>query len=115
MPSDCLFCRIAAGEAPARIVYQDERLVAIDDIHPQAPMHVLVMPRRHVATLNDLAPPDDGLVGEMIRRAAAIARERGVAEAGYRTVFNCNRGAGQTIFHLHLHVIGGRRLSWPPG
>ena len=115
MPSDCLFCRIIAGEAPARIVYQDERLVAIDDIHPQAPMHVLVIPRRHVATLNDLAAADDSLVGEMIRRAAALARERGVAETGYRAIFNCNRGAGQTIYHLHLHVIGGRRLSWPPG
>lgn len=115
MASDCLFCRIAAGEAPARIVYQDERLVAIDDIHPQAPMHVLVIPRRHVPTLNDLGPADDGLVGEMIRRAATLARERGVADTGYRTIFNCNRGAGQTIYHLHLHVVGGRRLSWPPG
>jgi histidine triad (HIT) family protein len=115
MPSDCLFCRIAAGEAPARIVYRDEGLFAIDDIHPQAPMHVLVIPRRHVATLNDLAPADDGLVGEMIRRAAALARERGVADTGYRTIFNCNRGAGQTIYHLHLHVIAGRHLSWPPG
>jgi len=115
MPSDCLFCRIIAGEAPARIVYQDERLVAIDDIHPQAPMHVLVIPRRHVATLNDLAPSEDALVGEMIRRAAAIAGERGVADTGYQTIFNCNRGAGQTIFHIHLHVLAGRRLSWPPG
>jgi histidine triad (HIT) family protein len=115
MPSDCLFCRIIAGEAPARIVYQDERLVAIEDIHPQAPMHVLVIPRRHVATLNDLAPSEDALVGEMIRRAAAIAGERGVAGTGYRTIFNCNRGAGQTVFHIHLHVLAGRRLSWPPG
>ncbi len=115
MPSDCLFCRIIAGDAPARIVYQDERLVAIDDIHPQAPVHALVIPRRHVATLNDLVAADDGLVGEMIRRAAAIAGERGVAESGYRTIFNCNRGAGQTVYHLHLHVVGGRRLSWPPG
>ena len=115
MPSDCLFCRIIAGEAPARIVYQDERLVAIEDLHPQAPMHVLVIPRRHVATLNDLTPSEDALVGEMIRRAAAIAGERGVADTGYRTIFNCNRGAGQTVFHVHLHVLAGRRLSWPPG
>jgi histidine triad (HIT) family protein len=115
MPSDCLFCRIAAGDAPARIVHQDEHLIAIEDIHPQAPMHVLVIPRRHIATLNDLAPADDGLVGEMMRRAATLARARGVAESGYRTIFNCNRGAGQTIYHLHLHVIAGRRLSWPPG
>ncbi len=115
MGSDCVFCRIVAGQAPARIVYQDERLVAIDDVNPQAPMHVLVIPRRHVPTLNDLAPSDDELVGEMIRRAAAIARERGVADHGYRTVFNCNRGAGQSVWHIHLHVLGGRRLSWPPG
>ena len=115
MRPDCLFCRIIAGEAPARMVHQDERLIAIEDIHPQAPMHVLVMPRRHIATLNDLTPEDDGLVGEMIRRGAAIAGERGVAASGYRTIFNCNRGAGQSVFHIHLHVVGGRRLSWPPG
>jgi histidine triad (HIT) family protein len=115
MRPDCLFCRIIAGEAPARVVHQDERLIAIEDIHPQAPMHVLVMPRRHIATLNDLTPEDDGLVGEMIRRGAAIAEERGVAASGYRAIFNCNRGAGQSVFHIHLHVVGGRRLSWPPG
>jgi histidine triad (HIT) family protein len=115
MPSDCVFCRIIAGELPARIVHQDDRVVAIEDANPQAPMHVLVMPRRHIATLNDLTPADDGLVGELIRRAAAIARERGVADSGYRTVFNCNRGAGQTVFHIHLHVLAGRGLSWPPG
>lgn len=115
MPSHCVFCRMLAGEAPARIVFQDERLVAIDDINPQAPMHVLVIPRRHIHTLNDLVQSDDDLVGEMIRRAAAIARERGVSDQGYRTVFNCNRGAGQSVFHIHLHVLGGRRLSWPPG
>jgi histidine triad (HIT) family protein len=115
MQSNCIFCRILAGEAPARVVYHDERLVAIDDINPQAPVHVLIFPRRHVPTLNDLAQSDDHLVGEMIRRAAAIARERGVAEYGYRTVFNCHRGAGQTVYHLHLHLLGGRPLSWPPG
>ena len=115
MTTRCMFCRIIAGEAPARVVYQDERLIAIEDIHPQAPMHVLVIPRRHVATLNDLEPADDALVGAMMRAAAAIARERGVAESGYRAVFNCNRGAGQSVFHLHLHVMAGRRLSWPPG
>lgn len=115
MPNECLFCRIIAGQAPARIVHQNDRVIAIDDINPQAPLHVLVMPRRHIATLNDLGAGDDDLVGEMIRCAAAIARERGVADQGYRAIFNCNRGAGQTVYHIHLHVLGGRRMSWPPG
>lgn len=89
--------------------------MAFEDINPQAPTHVLIVPRRHIATLNDLGPGDDGLVGAMIRRAAAIAKDRGHDDAGYRTVFNCNAGAGQTVFHLHLHVLGGRRFTWPPG
>lgn len=113
--ADCLFCKIVAGEIPAKIVHQDEHLIAFQDINPQAPTHVLIVPRRHVPTLNDLEPSDDQLVGEMIRRAAAIARERGHADQGYRTVFNCNAGAGQTVFHIHLHVLGGRSLVWPPG
>ena len=111
----CLFCRIVAGEIPASKVFEDDDLVAFEDINPQAPMHVLVVPRSHVATLNDLAPEHDALVGAMVRCAAAIARERGVAERGYRTVFNCNAEAGQTVFHLHLHVLGGRAMAWPPG
>lgn len=113
--SECLFCRIIAGEIPGAFVHQDDRLVAIRDINPQAPMHVLIIPRRHIATLNDLADEDDGLVGEMTRRAAAIAKEHGHADRGYRTIFNCNAGAGQTVFHIHMHVLGGRRLGWPPG
>ncbi|MGE0359549.1 MAG: histidine triad nucleotide-binding protein [Vicinamibacterales bacterium] len=111
----CLFCRIVAGEIPAKKVYEDDELVAFDDINPQAPMHVLVVPRRHVATLNDLHGGHDALVGAMVRRAAAIAAERGCADRGYRTVFNCNAEAGQTVFHLHLHVLGGRPMAWPPG
>jgi histidine triad (HIT) family protein len=111
----CLFCRIVAGEIPSKRVYEDERLVAFEDINPQAPMHVLIVPREHVATLNDLDPAHDALVGEMVRRAAALAAARGHAEHGYRTVFNCNAGAGQTVFHIHLHVLAGRGLSWPPG
>jgi histidine triad (HIT) family protein len=111
----CLFCRVVAGQARARIVHEDQRIVAIEDINPQAPVHVLVIPRRHIATLNDLTGEDEGLVGEMIRRAAIIARARGIDEAGYRTVFNCNRGAGQSVYHIHLHLLGGRRLGWPPG
>jgi histidine triad (HIT) family protein len=113
--ADCLFCRIVSGEIPGNIVYQDERLVAFRDINPQAAMHVLVVPRRHVASLNELQPSDDNLVGEMVRRAAAIAKDHGHAERGYRTIFNCNAEAGQTVFHIHLHVLGGRRFGWPPG
>jgi histidine triad (HIT) family protein len=112
---DCLFCRIIAGQIPGTILHKDERLVVLKDINPQAPMHVLVVPRRHVATLNDLTANDDALVGEMMRRAATMAQENGYAERGYRTVFNCNADAGQTVFHIHLHVLGGRRFTWPPG
>jgi histidine triad (HIT) family protein len=112
---DCLFCKIIAGQIPATIVYQDDRLVAFKDINPQAPMHVLVVPRRHIATLNDLGPGDDGIVGEMVRRGATLAADQGHSERGYRAVFNCNADAGQTVFHIHLHVLGGRRLGWPPG
>lgn len=112
---DCLFCRIIAGEIPGSFLYQDDHLVVLRDINPQAPTHALVIPRRHIPTLNDLTPEDDALVGEMTRRAAAIAREHGHSERGYRTVFNCNAGAGQTVFHIHLHVLGGRSLGWPPG
>jgi histidine triad (HIT) family protein len=111
----CLFCRIAAGEIPASKVYEDDQVLAFNDINPQAPMHVLVIPKRHIATLNDLAPADEELVGVMVRRAAAIAKDRGYDGAGYRTVFNCNAQAGQTVFHLHLHVLGGRTMTWPPG
>ena len=111
----CLFCRIASGEIPAKKVYEDDELIAFDDINPQAPMHVLVVPKRHVATLNDLGDDDDRLVGAMVRRAAAIAAARGYDARGYRTVFNCNADAGQTVFHIHLHVLGGRALAWPPG
>jgi histidine triad (HIT) family protein len=113
--SDCLFCKIIQGQIPAAIVYQDDRVVAFKDINPQAPTHVLVVPRRHIASLNDLTADDDGIVGELVRRGAAIATEAGHADRGYRTLFNCNADAGQTVFHIHLHVLGGRRLGWPPG
>ena len=111
----CLFCRIIAGEIPGKFLYQDDRLAVLQDVNPQAPLHALVIPRKHVASLNELSAEDDGLVGEMIRRAAAVAREHGVSERGYRTVFNCNSEAGQTVFHIHLHVLGGRPMAWPPG
>lgn len=113
--AECLFCRIVARQVPAAVVFEDDRLLAFNDINPQAPMHLLVIPRRHIATLNDLAPEDNELVGQMVRRAASLASEHGHAERGYRTVFNCNAEAGQTVFHIHLHVMGGRRLTWPPG
>jgi histidine triad (HIT) family protein len=113
--SECLFCRIISGEIPGSIVHEDEHLVAFKDINSQAPMHLLIVPRRHIASLNELTADDDQLVGEMIRRAAALAAANGYAERGYRTVFNCNADAGQTVFHIHLHVLGGRRLAWPPG
>jgi histidine triad (HIT) family protein len=113
--ADCLFCRIVRKEIPASIVYEDDRLLAFNDINPQAPLHALVVPKRHIDSLNALAPDDDGLVGEMIRRAAAIARDKGFADRGFRTVFNTNAEAGQTVFHIHLHVLAGRGLTWPPG
>jgi histidine triad (HIT) family protein len=114
MPN-CLFCKIISGEIPAKKVYEDDTLIAFDDINPQAPMHTLVVPKRHIATLNDITGEHDALVGAMTRRAAAIAAERGYRDSGYRTVFNCNADAGQAVFHIHLHVLGGRKLSWPPG
>ena len=113
--TDCLFCKIINREVPASIVYEDERVLAFDDINPQAPTHVLVIPRRHIASLNEMSVEDDLLVGEMVRRAAAIAKERGLSAGGYRTVFNTNRDAGQTVFHIHLHLLGGRSMQWPPG
>ncbi len=111
----CLFCQIIARERPASFVYEDDRLVAINDINPQAPLHVLVIPRRHSATLNELTPEDAGLVGDLVRRAAAVAKEKGYAERGYRTLLNCNREAGQSVYHIHLHLLAGRRFGWPPG
>ena len=113
--AECLFCNIINREINATIVYEDEHVVAFNDINPQGPTHVLVVPRRHIASLNDVGPQEDQLVGELVRRAAAIAKARGIAEGGYRTVFNTNRDAGQTVFHIHLHLIGGRSLHWPPG
>ena len=113
--SDCLFCRIVAGEIPSDRVLEDDEIVAFRDIDPQAPTHVLIIPRRHIASLNELAPEDDALVGGMVRTAAAIAKDQGLSERGYRTVFNCNADAGQTVFHIHLHLLGGRTMAWPPG
>jgi histidine triad (HIT) family protein len=112
---DCLFCKIIARDIPGKILFEDDEVVVLEDINPQAPLHALVIPRRHIDTLNDLQGTDDALVGSMFRRAAALAQEHGYADRGYRTVFNCNREAGQSVFHIHLHVLGGRPLAWPPG
>lgn len=111
----CLFCRILAGEVPAKRVYEDEHILAFEDINPQAPLHALVIPKTHISTLNDLSAEHDALVGSLVRVAAGIAKERGVDRSGFRTVLNCNGQAGQTVFHVHLHVLGGRTMGWPPG
>jgi histidine triad (HIT) family protein len=113
--ADCLFCKIANHDIPASIVYEDDAVVAFNDVNPQAPTHILVVPRQHIASLNDLTPAHDRIVGEVVRRAAAIAADRKIAAGGFRAVFNTNKDAGQTVFHIHLHLIGGRRFGWPPG
>jgi histidine triad (HIT) family protein len=113
--SDCLFCRIVRRESPASIVYEDERVLAFNDINPQAPTHVLLVPKRHISSLNELNQDDDTIVGELVRRAADIATTRGISQRGFRVVFNTNRDAGQSVFHIHLHLLGGRGLRWPPG
>jgi histidine triad (HIT) family protein len=111
----CLFCKIGSGEIPAVKIYEDESIVAFNDINPQAPLHVLVIPREHITSLNDLEASHDGLMGAMLRRGAVIAASRGYGARGYRTVFNCNADGGQTVFHVHMHVLAGRAFAWPPG
>ena len=115
MEKDCLFCRILAREISAKMVHEDDRAVAFEDINPQAPTHVLIVPRKHIAGMNDVTADDAALLGHLQLVAAEIARKRGLADTGYRTVLNTGRGAGQSIFHLHLHLLGGRGLRWPPG
>lgn len=115
MTGDCLFCRIIAGEIKATMVHQDESVVAFEDINPQAPHHILICPRKHLSTLNDVTPIDEPLVGRVVRVAADLAKRLGVAEEGYRLVANCQAGAGQSVFHIHFHMLGGRPFTWPPG
>jgi histidine triad (HIT) family protein len=112
---DCLFCKMASGAIPVKKVYEDENLFAIEDINPVAPMHLLIIPKRHLANSLDLTPEDDQLIGSVHRVAAALARERGVAEGGFRLVNNNNAGAGQSVFHIHFHLLAGRQFHWPPG
>jgi histidine triad (HIT) family protein len=111
----CIFCQIAAHEKPARILYEDDRCIAFQDINPKAPVHILVIPRKHMVSLNDSEKEDEALLGRLLTVAAGVAKESGIDGTGYRTVINTSADAGQTVFHLHIHVLGGRRMGWPPG
>lgn len=112
---DCLFCKIVAKEIPATICHEDDHVIAFDDINPRAPHHVLIIPRKHIATLNDLTEDDTLLVGHITQTAKQLAKARGINESGYRLAWNCNADAGQEVFHIHLHLLGGRPMRWPPG
>lgn len=114
MSSDCLFCKIARKEIPAKIVYEDDEIFAFEDISPQAPTHILICPKKHFASLNDASAEHQSVLGKLQLTAAQLARERNLLD-GYRTVINSGRGAGQSVFHLHLHLLGGRSFRWPPG
>lgn len=111
----CLFCQIIAGEIPAKIVYQDDTVLAFEDIAPKAPTHILVIPRKHLATVNDLTDTDTAVAGRLVQTAKILAKKLGIAEDGYRLVINCNDQGGQEIHHIHLHLLGGRQMTWPPG
>lgn len=111
----CLFCGIVASRVPAEIVYQDAEILAFRDINPQAPQHVLVVPKRHIESVLALQPDDDALIGALVRRAAEIARTLGLEARGFRCVFNCGDDAGYSVYHIHLHLLGGRAMAWPPG
>ncbi len=111
--SDCLFCKMAQGDIRPDVVFEDDQVLAFRDIHPQAPVHILIIPKIHVPTLNDLTDPM--LAGHLLQTAVKIAEQEGLADNGYRTVFNCNRQGGQEVYHLHLHLLGGRQMTWPPG
>lgn len=113
--TECIFCRIAAGDMGTEFVYEDEQVVGFRDLNPQAPVHILLIPRRHIATPNDLGPEDEALVGRLVTAAARVAAREGLSDRGYRTLINCNAEGGQTVFHLHLHLLGGRQMGWPPG
>jgi histidine triad (HIT) family protein len=112
---DCIFCKIVAKKIPAKVVYEDDHLLAFDDIRPQAPTHVLVIPKDHFASLNDVPPDQAGLLGRMLLAARRVAAEKGVDRSGYRLVINTARDSGQDVFHIHVHLLGGRRMTWPPG
>jgi histidine triad (HIT) family protein len=113
--SDCLFCKMVSGEIQPDVVFEDDDVLAFRDVSPQAPVHVLVIPKTHIATTNDITAEHAGLVGKMVLAAQRVAAEEGIAEPGYRMVMNCNPGAGQSVYHIHLHMLGGRPMNWPPG
>ncbi|HET6515949.1 MAG TPA: histidine triad nucleotide-binding protein [Thermodesulfovibrionales bacterium] len=113
--SDCIFCKIISRKIPARIVREDDSILAFEDINPQAPMHVLVIPKKHIATTLEIGEGDHVLIGSLFKTANEIARERGLAERGFRLVMNTNPESGQTVYHIHLHLLGGRHMHWPPG
>ncbi len=113
--TDCLFCKIRDGEIPADIVYENDDVIAFRDVNPQAPLHVLIVPRKHIATVNDVQPDDAMVMGKLFLAAQHIAAQEDIADDGYRLVVNCNSKAGQTVFHIHMHVLGGRNMTWPPG
>ena len=115
MKDDCVFCKIANKELKADIIYEDEDIIGFKDINPQAPVHLVFIPRKHVGTLNDISPEDARLLGKILIKIKDVAGENKIAEDGYRVVINCNKGAGQEVFHLHVHLLGGRSFSWPPG
>lgn len=113
--SECIFCRIIEGEVPSEVVYTDDEVAAFRDVNPQAPVHILIVPRSHMPRISDVGVDDYRLMGKLIGVANRLAKDEGVAESGYRLIFNCNRDAGQGVFHLHLHLLGGRKMGWPPG
>lgn len=113
--TDCIFCKIVAGEIPAKKLFEDKYVYAFEDLSPQAPEHFLVIPKKHISTINDIQQDDAEIIGYMLLAAKQVAADKGLAENGYRTVMNCNEDGGQTVYHIHLHVLGGRQLSWPPG
>ena len=113
--SDCIFCKIVSGEIKTEFIHQDDQIVAFKDINPQAPTHIQIIPRRHIETILDLTEDDAGLVGHMLLTANKLAKDSGISQSGYRLVFNCKRDGGQEVYHIHLHLLGGRRMKWPPG
>ena len=112
---NCLFCKIAQGELPATIIYEDNELMAFRDIKPLAPTHIQIIPKRHIATINDTEEQDEQLLGRMVLKAKYLAQTEGLSDVGYRLVFNINSGGGQEVYHIHLHLLGGRQMTWPPG